>query len=296
MQNMSSERIVQQLINFVRKNGRLPRPDEPGLERVMQEAIEEFGSLEIAFTLAGLTSEDTQLVVQPKREKKIRKIQKPTIKPKNKFQSYPEEYFLNLLKIKRHRSHYPTPEGTPKWWEKKAGKRYSCSSCQKPIEKTERYIGRKTLSPGQRGIYGYKGTYYTHYFHIICLLKEASNKIKKEIEALDQGIEFLEGILVDLKKEISAKTNEIETNRKEIEQKKDDYQTSSRWGKISKLLGYKYSVRVLNQKILRLRKRIDEIENKEIPTKRGTIRETSSNKSELKRYLGRIELEIKKLE
>ena len=296
MQNMSSERIAQQLIDFVRKNGRLPRPDEPGLERVMQEAIKEFGSLEIAFTLAGLTSEGTQSFSQQKREKRRRKIQKPTIKPKNKLQYYPKEYFLNLLKINRKRSRYATPEGTPKWWERKAGKRYSCSSCQKPIEKTERYIGRKTLRPGQRGIYGYRGTYYTHYFHIICLLREASNKIKKEIEALDQGIESLEGIIVDLKKEISAKANEIETSRKEIEQKGEDYQTSSRWGKISKLLGYKYSVRVLNQKILRLQKRIDEIENVEIPAKRETIQEKSRNKSESQRYLGKIEADIKKLE
>jgi len=83
---ISSERIVQQLIDFVKKNGRLPKPDEPGLERIIREAIEEFGSLEIAFTLAGLKSEDSEPFQEQKKRR--RKTKKLTIKPKNKFQSY----------------------------------------------------------------------------------------------------------------------------------------------------------------------------------------------------------------
>lgn len=293
---MSSEQIIRQLIDFVKKNGRLPIVDEPGFKGVIQDAIAEFGSLENAFTLAGLVSKDTQSFSRPRFARKRRIIKSPTIKPKNKFASFPNEYFLNLLNLNRPKSFYPAPEGTPKWWERKAGKKYSCSSCSKPIEKTERYIGRKTLSPGQRGIYGYRGTYYTHYFHIICLLKEAANKLKKEIASLDAKIGHLERILVDLNREISEKTTEIKTIQEEIAKKEEDFQTSSRWGKVSKLLGYKYSVYVLNQRILRLEQRNTNIRNVEIPANRKSAKDTSSAKDQTLRYLKTIELDMKKIE
>lgn len=71
---MSYERIIQQLIGFVRKNGKLPRPDEPGLKELIQEAIEEFGSLDGALTMAGLSIKNRDVKKQGSFSEKIRHI------------------------------------------------------------------------------------------------------------------------------------------------------------------------------------------------------------------------------
>ena len=293
---MNSEEIVQHLLEFVANTGKIPELDEPGLEKLIQEAIRTFGSLENALRVAGLISENSQPLPQPRKKRRFSKIQKQTARPQNKFRSYHKEYFLDLLELKRGRSQYPAPEGTPKWWERKAGKEYICSSCNKSIEKTERYIARKTLTPGRKGIYGYRGTYHTYYFHIICLLKEAKDSVEERIEKLDLEIQFLEREIVDLKDEISTKTEEIETHKRTREQKKEDYRASSRFGKISKWFGCKYMIWSLNREIRRLQERIDQIENQEIPNKRRSIGEKSTKKSDSQRYLGTIEADIKKLE
>jgi len=294
--NVNSEEIVQDLLEFVANTGKIPELDEPGLEKLIQDAIRTFGSLENALRVAGLISENSQPLSQPRKKRRFFKIQKQTTKPRNKFRSYSKEYFLDLLELRRGRSQYPAPEGTPKWWEKKAGKEYICSSCNKSIEKTERYIGRKTLTPGRKGIYGYRGTYHTHYFHIICLLKEAKHSVEERIEKLDLGIQSLEREIVNLKNEISTKAEEIETHKSTREQKKEDYRASSRFGKISKWFGCKYMIWSLNREIRRLQGRIDQIENQKIPNRRRNIGEKSTRKSDLQRYLGTIVANIKKLE
>ena len=293
---MSSEGVVQQLLEFVANNGKIPGPDEPGLEQLIQESVKIFGSLENALRVAGLISETSQPTPQPRRKKESSKTTKQTARPKNILQSYPKEYFLRLLKLRRHKSKYPAPEGTPKWWERKAGKNYICSSCSKSIQKTERYIGRKTLSPGRKGIYGYRGTYHTHYFHIICLLREARKDAKKGIESLGLEIESLERGIVGLRNEISTKTSEIRTYERTREQKKEDYRRSSVFGKIGKWLQCKYSVRTINREIRRLQKRIDQIGNQLIPYGRRNMERKSTEKSELQRYLGAIEADIRRLE
>lgn len=293
---MSSEKIVQELIDFVKKNGRLPKPDEPGLETIIYEAIQEFGSLEFAFAMAGLKSENSEPFFQQKTKKRSKKIKKQTIKPKKKFKLYPKDYFLNLLNLARKKSSYTSPEGTPKWWEKRAGKNYPCSLCNNTIEKTERYIAQKTLTPGRKGIYGYKGTYHTRYYHIICLLKDAENKAKKDIEGLGQKIDSHKRIIINLREEIVAKTDEIKTSREEIEEKNQDYQSSSRWGKISKLLGLKISVRSLNQRIFQLQQRINAIKNLEIPNNSTTIQAILNKKKDWENYLETIEADVKKIQ
>ena len=293
---MNSEEIVQHLLEFVGNTGKIPELDEPGLENLIKEAIRTFGSLENALRVAGLISEGAQPLPQPRRKRRFSKTQKQTARPSNRFRSYPKEYFLDLLKLKRVGSQYPAPEGAPKWWERKAGKKYICSSCKKPIEKTERYIARKTLTPGRKGIYGYRGTYHTHYYHIICLLKEKKDSVVERVGNLVLGIQSLEREIADLRNEISVKTEKIETHKRTIDQKKEDYRASSRSAKIRKWLGCKYKIWSLNRAIMQLQERIDQIENQEIPNRQRNIGEESTRKSDLEHYMGTIEADIKKLE
>jgi hypothetical protein len=51
---VSSEEIVQQILEFVYEKGRLPKHDEPGFEDMINAAIKTFGSLEDALRIAGV--------------------------------------------------------------------------------------------------------------------------------------------------------------------------------------------------------------------------------------------------
>jgi hypothetical protein len=291
---MNSEEIINQLLAYVARNGKIPEIGELGLDELIKEAITTFGSLENALRVSGLLSESSDAFPRL-REKKKRFPTQIMTKPKNKFQNFPDEYFLSLLKLKRSSS-YPAVEGTPKWWEKKAGKVYICSLCHKSIEKTERYIGRKTLTPGQKGIYGHRGTYHTHYFHILCLLREVKNETEKNIASINQEIGFIEVKIGDFKSEIGAKMKEIATNSSTIEQKRAEYDACSRLGKILKWLGINYSISCLNNENSRLKTRIDRIENYEIPDCKRRITEKSARKNEQQQYLAKLEANIKRLE
>ncbi|MFZ7136864.1 MAG: hypothetical protein ACOWW1_00370 [archaeon] len=292
---MSSERIIQQVLDFVSEKGRLPIVDEPGLEGVMSEAIKKFGSLDTVFIMAGLINEPTSFS-QPKTKKRLRKNEKSFVDTKRKFRDYPKEYFLNLLNIQQHNSGYSNCDGMPKWWEKNAGKTYSCCLCNDVIQKTERYIAQKTLTPGRKGIYGYRGTYNTSYFHIICLLKKAKEETHNEIEKLNQKIERHKKTIFNLRYEIEEKNKHIKIFRKEIENETLDFKTSSRWRKLKKAIGYKITVRKLNETILQLQKRIKDIEHIEIPTNNREANVALNKKNRLQHHLTKIDLEIWKIE
>lgn len=264
---------------------------------LISDANKKFGSLKNALIFAGLSIENPENSVQPQ----IRNKEKPTSvkkiqKPKNKFRSYPNEYFLNMLKINRYTSGYSTREGAPKWWEKKAGKVYLCSSCRNSIQKTERYIGKKTLTPGQKGIYGHRGTYHTYYFHIVCLLKETRDNTQKQIEQIGWRIKSREENINRLKDEINVKTAEIEKNKGLIQEKDKEYQNSSRLAKIGKWVGYKLAVGNLENIITKLTQRIKTITYDEIPNNRRIISEKMEKRNQEQVYLKHIITDLTKIE
>lgn len=292
---MNSEEIVQHLLKYVANTGKMPELDEPELENLMPEVIIAFGSLDSALRVAGLISDNSQQLSQ-KGGGRFSRIRKPTARPQNKIQSYPNEYFLNLLKLKRGRSQYPAQEGTPKWWERRSRSKYTCLSCHGSIERNERYIGRKTLKPGQKGIYGYRGTYYTHYFHIVCLLKEKSNNVGSSIKQFNLEIGSLLAKIADLKDEISSKEAQIETQRRAIDSEKDDYEQSSGLRRIGKWFAMKYKIGSMQRRIHKMQERIDQIRNVEIIMAEKDIREKTGRRNELQRYLSRIEADTRRLE
>jgi len=57
---VNSEEIVQHLLEFVANTGKIPELAEPGLEKLIQEAIRTFGSLENALRIAGLQTDSTK--------------------------------------------------------------------------------------------------------------------------------------------------------------------------------------------------------------------------------------------
>ncbi|MGA2683213.1 MAG: hypothetical protein ABSF44_15610 [Candidatus Bathyarchaeia archaeon] len=284
---MQSENIVQQFIKFVASTGRLPRQNEPGLEQLIQDAIKTFGSLENALQVAGLLTNNIQPTPLSVKSKRVI-IQ--TSESKHSFSSYPQDYFLELLDLKRTQLYgSPAPDGTPNWWERRANTQYNCSSCRKVIEKGDRYIGRKKLHPGQRGAYGYKGTYATDYFHIACLLGSAKTEVESTIQKFDFEIGRNQKEIANLREELSLRRAQVENCRSIITQAKSDYkQASSLSKKIGKWFGTTYTSWSRNREIQQLQRRIAHVENIEIPGRQKQISGISEKKLGFQNKLSEI--------
>lgn len=283
---MDSEEIIQQLLDFVSETGRLPKPDEPGFEELIRTAVKTFGSLQNALSIAGLLTDNH--VVTPRQRKQSLKGQKAN--PKRSFPAYPQDYFLNLLDLKQpHFRGRPARDGTPTWWERRANARYTCSACRKPIEKSERYIGRKKLSPGVRGIYGYRGTYSTDCYHIVCLLRGEEAQIKENIERANSEICGIQIEINEHQKTASLNRNSIEECRDKIRQVRRDYeQAQGSWKKIGKWFKSSYTSWTRNREISRLERETTYIENREIPNRQNRIANLMSRISSLQCRLGEI--------
>jgi flagellar biosynthesis chaperone FliJ len=291
---MSSEEIVQQLIKFVSETGRLPKPDEPGLENLVNSAIRHFGSLENALKIAGLlTPNDKTARTTRIRQTSLMHIQASKT---STWSAYPKDYFLNLLGLER-KSHYPSPapNGTPTWWERRANMQYVCSTCRRPIQKGEKYIGRKKLRPGMRGIYGHRGTYFTDYYHIVCLLRRAENEIEEGISHANSEISSIEKEISDYTKEISLKRQQIETCRIIILKVIGDYEQAGFWKKIGKWFGTHYTSWSKTRQISRLEREIAHIENKEIPERETHISQLKRRINDLEHQLNEIDTRIQEL-
>lgn len=291
---MQSENIVQQFIQFVASTGRLPKQNEPGLEQLIQAAIKTFGSLENALKVAGLLTNNIQSAPLSVKSKRV--IIR-TSESQHSFSSYPQDYFLELLDLKRMQRHgSPAPDGTPNWWERRANAQYNCSSCRKVIEKGDRYIGRKKLHPGQRGAYGYKGTYSTDYFHIACLLGIAKTEIESKVQKLDFEIGRNQKEIDDYREELSLRRAQVENCRSIIEKAKSDYkQAYSLSKKIGKWFGTTYTSWSRNREIQQLQRRIAQVENIEIPKRQKQITGISEKKLGFHHKLSEIVSRLREL-
>ena len=230
-------------------------------------------------------------IVMPTREK-IAKIFTTMPKTKKFSWPYPKEHFLNLLNLKRVKPYYsPAPDGTPTWWERRANRRYTCSTCKKPIEKGERYIGRKELKPGMRGPYGYRGTYTTDYYHITCLLKSSQAQIEKKIRNAHSRISGLKGEITTLRDQTHSKRLQIENCKTLTQKARRDYQDASLWRKIDKWINYRYVSWSKAGEISRLEKEITHIDHREIPDREAEISRMKKRISKLKSWLSKIKRE-----
>lgn len=287
---MQSEDIVQQLLEFVSNNGRLPEHNEPGYENLIQEAVKTFGTLENALRVAGLLN-SAQLL--PTRNTKS-----ANAKPKaaRLVSQYSQDYFLELLELKRPQHYGPAPDGTPTWWERKANSAYGCSACKQSIEKGDRYLGRKKLHPGQRGAYGYRGTYVTDYYHIVCLLKDVRTEVNVDIQRCTIGINSNHREIDSLKIEVSSRIGQIDNCRKIILQTEEELQrTRGVFEKVGKWFRNKYTSWSKNREIGRLRDRVSIIENVEIPKRQGNIADLSRKKADLQLRLNQLDDKIREL-
>ncbi len=157
----------------MKKKGDSPPSTSQGYSHIIELAKKEFGSLENALRVSGLLTEDNTSFpsMNETTTKKEKKTREPKIK--NSIHSYPENYFLKFLGLT-----------SPTWWERKSKAQYSCSVCGTSITSGDRYIGKKILHPGRRGKYGYRGTYTTDYYHILCLLETSANNMKQKIQGI----------------------------------------------------------------------------------------------------------------
>jgi len=285
---MSSEDIILRLIKFVSETGRLPKNDEPGLEDLIDLARKHFGSLENALSYAGLSTS----TVKTRRQLSAR-ASKTSI-----WSAYPKDYFLNLLNLSRtsrHNSLNSQLYGTPTWWERRANMQYVCSTCKRTIEKGEKYIGRRKLRPGRRGIYGYRGTYITDYYHIVCLLEKAKAEIEENIRNSHSEINDIEKEITRFNEEMSLKRAQVEDCRTTILQVKEDYERGGSWRKIRKWLGFRYRLWSKNSEISRLEKEMTYIGNREIPERKTQITSLTGRINNLKHHLNKIDKRIQEL-
>jgi hypothetical protein len=291
---MSSEEIVQQLIQFVSETGRLPKPDEPGLQNLINSAIKHFGSLDSALRIAGLLTPNDKTA----RAARVRQTEPKHTKTSqtSAWSAYPKDYFLNLLNLTRA-SHYgsPAPDGTPTWWERRANAKYLCSTCNQAIEKGERYIARRKLRPGMRGIYGYRGTYFTNYYHIVCLLRKARTAIENDIKAANSEITGIEVQITDFTNEVSLKRTHIGECQTLIRQVREDYAQRDSWGKVRKWFGTSYTSWSKNREISRLKREIAYIQNREIPERETRISELRRSINGFERRLNKIDPRIQEI-
>jgi len=291
---MSSEDIILRLIKFVSETGRLPKTDEPGLEDLINSAIKHFGSLENALRIAGLLTSN----VKTARTLRARQLSltRAQASKTSAWSAYPKDYFLNLLNLKRT-SHYnsPAPNGIPIWWERRANMQYVCSTCKRMIEKGEKYIGRRKLRPGMRGIYGYRGTYVTDYYHIVCLLRNAKAEIEENIRGAHSEINGIEKEIADFTEEVSMKRAQVEECRTIIQQVREDYVRRSFWRKVGKWFGFRYILWSKNREISRLEKEMSHIENREIPERETQITRLKGRINNLEHQLKEINTRIQEL-
>ena len=290
---MSSEDIILRLIKFVSETGRLPEPDEPGLENLLNAANKHFGSLENALKIAGLLTSNAKNTHRVRRQPSV--VHAQTSKTAT-WSAYPKDYFLNLLNLTRT-SHYgsPAPDGTPTWWERRANAEYQCSTCNQTIEKGERYLARRKLRPGMRGIYGYRGTYSTDYYHIVCLLRKAKAEIEKNITAANSEINGIKGQIADFTKEISLKRVQIGECQSLIQQVKEDYAQRDFWEKVRKWFGSRYTMWSKNREISRLEGEIAHMQNEEIPERETRISQLRRRINDLERKLNEIDPRIQEI-
>lgn len=290
---MSSEEIVQQILEFVYEKGRLPKYDEPGFEDVINAVVKTFGSLENALRIAGLL---TQAVGTTRTRGPRQPSPRRAPALKSPYSQYPRDYFLTLLNLKRgpHRGSR-APDGTPSWWERRANKQYICSSCRKIIEKGERYIGRKKLHPGMRGIYGHKGTYATDCYHIICLLRSAKTQTEERIRNTRFEIGSIEKEILDYEEQIASNKEQINVCQKKVQQVREDYELASSWKKVGKWFSSHYTSWSRNREIRRLEKEITYIENIEIPERETRIAGLKRKISSLSQRSSELETRLQEL-
>lgn len=290
---MQSEDVVQQLLKFVSENGRLPEDNEPEHGDLVRAAVEAFGSLENALKMAGLLTTNNQAT--PLRiAKKSTTTQRSELKVSDK--KYPPEYFLSLLNLNQQKHYGPPPVGAPTWWERKANSIYTCSACKRPIEKGERYLGRKKLHPGQKGIYGYRGTYSTDYYHIVCVLKDARTEVNGNIQRCITGINMNQREIDGFRIEASSNIGQIDNCKRIILQTEDEFKkTKGVFGRIGKWFKNKYNYLVKNREIERLRGRISIIENIEIPRRQRNINDLTMKKADLQLRINQLDDKIREL-
>lgn len=290
---MTSEEIVQRLLDFVSETGRLPKSDEPGLEELMSAVVKTFGSLHNALNVAGLLTDNHGVMARKPRQSSSGQ----ETKLKRSFPAYPSDYFLNLLNLKQpHFRGRPTRDGAPTWWERRANMQYICSACRKPIEKSERYIGRKKLNPGMRGKYGYRGTYSTDYYHIVCLLRSEETQIKGNIGRANSEICDIQIEIGEHQKTALLKKTSVEACRYKIRQVKEEYeQAQGSWRKMSKWFKSSYTSWVRNREITRLEREIAEIEYREIPDRQNRITNLRARISSLQHRLDEIGVRVNEI-
>lgn len=255
-----SEDLVQQLRDFVEEKGRLPTINEPGLQPLIELAKKEFGSLENALMVSGLLTEDSSFPstneISTKKEKKSRE---PKIKAT--LNSYAENYFLEFLGLT-----------SPTWWERKSRAQYSCSICGTSIVSGDRYIGKKILHPGRRGKYGYRGTYTTDYYHILCLLETSANDIKQKIKRITADMKAVELNMEALGQENTANQQQIADCEKAIMHAKGDFlQAKNILDKAKKWIEEKSVTISNNRKISNCKLRMTSITSIEIPQKKNQV-------------------------
>jgi len=222
-------------------------------------------------------------------EKMLKPIPKPPSWP------YPKEYFLNLLNLKRTTYYSPARDGTPTWWERRANRQYACSVCKKIIQKGERYIGRKKLRPGMRGPYGYRGTYCTDYYHIVCLLKGAEAEIEEKIKNAHSEISRLKNEINAFKDETCLKREQIENCKTLTQKARKEHEGASFWRKFDRWVSYHFTSWSKNREISRLEREIAHIENREIPERETRITSLKRRISNLESRLSEIETRMQEL-
>jgi len=200
-------------------------------------------------------------------------------------------YFLEMLKLKCPPSYSPAPDGTPTWWERRARKQYSCSVCRKMVSKGERYIGRKNLSPGRRGPYGYKGTYMTDYYHIVCLLEVAQTKAENKIQNASSEIGELRNQIASFKDTKSQKKKQVEYCEMAKQRAKREYEDSDSWRRLVRWVGYKYTLWSKNRESQGLEREVIYIENREIPVRENRINELEGRINNLRSWQTKLKEE-----
>jgi hypothetical protein len=291
--DMTSEEVVQRLLDFVSETGRLPKSDEPGLEELISTAVKTFGSLQNALSVAGLLTDNHGVTTRQRKHS----LSGQKAKLKRSIPTYPQDYFLNLLNLKQpHFQGRTARDGAPTWWERRANAQYACSACRKPIEKGERYIGRKKLNPGMRGKYGYRGTYSTDYYHIVCLLRGEEAQIKENIGKANSEISDIEIEITEHQNTALLNKDSIKACHYKIQQVKEEYeQTQGSLKKISKWFKLGYTSWTRNREISRLEGEITNIENREIPDRQNRIVSLRAGISSLQRRLNEIEARVQEI-
>jgi glycerophosphoryl diester phosphodiesterase len=141
------------------------------------------------------------------------------------------------------------------------------------ISKGQRYIGCRKLSPGMHGPYGYRGTYITDCYHIVCLLKVAQTKAESEIQNASSEIRELRNQISSFKDTKSQRKKQIEYCETAKQRAKREYESSKSWRRLVEWVGHKYTSWSKNREIQSLEREIIHIENREIPVRENRINE-----------------------